>query len=798
MLRNYFVAALRNMRRYKTFTLINITGLALGMAICMVIIMSVAYQMKSDRFNPEKENIYRIITKRLDPSGPYLGHATSSLRLAETLGEHSGVKRAVRIRRGFGRHWMGIQEQQHIPVSGLYADPEILDLFAYPLVKGDVTTALTEPFTVVLTTKSAEKLFGDTDVLGKVLDMDELGEYTVTGILDMDQISTHLEFEAIASMSSAIALEGSGVIPVVLDKWEDTTSGWVYFELTDTKALPGVMAHMKEAADPNMPSDSGMEFTSQALLDIKPGPLMGNEIGPFMPWIIVYILGALGLIIMVSSCFNYVNLSVARAMSRSREVGIRKVNGAGKRQIIFQFLVESMLLSFFALGMATLMLFYFEPAFERLNFARILQWKLSHEPEAWLVIIAFTLVTGAVAGLFPSLVMSGFQPLNVLKGIKNLKLFSHVGMRKFLIVVQFTLSLFFIISILIFYNQFTMMTKAPTGFNAEEVIIAPYDEESFDVIRNTLQAQSWVESVTRSSHLPATGFVHSDGLARTIAEAQENGMTYYSVDASYLENMNISLVEGRMIRNRQKDEPESEVVLNEEAIRQLGFESPQEAIGEMLFTRDSAEVAIVGVISDYHHDALMMDIAPLALRMVPDMYTWVQVQVSKGQVEMATESITEIWKAHHPEKATVIQPLKAKVDEFYDLLFGDLVSILVLFAILATFISCLGLLGIAIYTTELRMKEVSIRKVMGAGDRNLVLTLSWGFVKLVLIATLIAIPLSYFANQMWLEMMATRISMSPWFFLAGTLLLLATALFTIGSQTLRSLRVNPAELLRNE
>ncbi len=797
MFRNYILAALRNMRRYRVFTAINILGLAIGLSVCMIIIMSVAYQLKSDRFNSNYDHMYRVISSKTDITGLFGNNASTTLAIGTSLEEHTAVEQVVKIRGGFGRHWVGIPGEQHIPLAGLFADKGFVEFFQYPMIKGDPTSALTEPFSVIITRKAAEKLYGSGEAMGKILDMGELGEYTITGILDLEGISTHLEFEAIASLASAAALEREGKMENAVDNWGNVWNGWVYLRM-DEHADPAVIDKFVEReGTTHLPEDVSYSLHLQSVSDIKPGELMGNEIGPFMPWIVVYILGGLGLLIMVSSCFNYVNLSVARSMSRSREVGIRKVNGAGKKHVICQFLVESVMSALVAMLLASCFLIYLEPAFEALNFASKLKWELSHDPLVWLVILLFTAVTGLAAGIVPSVVMSRFQPLQVIKGIRNLKVFSHVGMRKLLIVVQFSLSLFFIISIMIFYSQVEMMMQAKTGFNSEDIILVPYEEESYEAMRNEITQQSWSGPVARSSHIPATGFRRDSGLGRKQEEAEDGGVATYYVDDNYLENMGISLIAGRMLRSSDRGN-EQEVVLNEESLDFFGFENAESALDEVLYTVDSARLTIVGVISDYHHDALMTGIEPLVLRYDTSEFNFIQVNVDPGHMEEAKAVVGEIWKKHRHGQLAEIGTMQDTITEFYDLLFGDLISILLLFAVIATVISCLGLLGIAIYTTELRMKEVSIRKVLGAGEFNLVYTLSWGFLKLVLLATLISVPIAYMANNFWLNLMAVKISMSPWFFIAGSVLLIGIALITIGSQTIRSLQVNPAEKLRNE
>ncbi|MCA6078741.1 ABC transporter permease [Fulvivirga sedimenti] len=800
MLRNYILTALRNMKRYRVFTFINVAGLSIGLSICMLIIMTVSFQLESDRYNTKSDRIYRIITDRLNNPGIFSKYATVPLPMAEELkNNHTAVEQTVRIRRGFGNSWVGDLDDPTLPVAGFFADDGFLQLFEYKLKSGNPEQALKDPFSVVITEAAAKKIYGDENPLGQDLDMDEKGVYKVTGVIEDEGNTSHIVFEAVASMSSAYALEADSVLGRNLDSWGNTTVGWVYMALKEGSNPEDVEAYLETLNKEHFADDPKADFAFplQKITDIKPGPIMGNEIGPFMPWLFVYILSGLGLIIMGSSCFNYINLTIARSMNRTREVGVRKVAGASRWQVFGQFIVESVIICLVALVLALVLLLLLEPAFAQLNFARILQWKLSHAWWVWGWIFGFTVFTGIVAGVFPALTLSSFQPIQIFRDMNRSKIFSRVFLRKFLLVSQFAISLIFIISIMILYQQVDMMMNAKLGFDNDRVLTIPYDDESFEIVKNELEANTLFESISLTSHMPASGTSYGETIKRNVAD-EDNGMNYFSGDSKYLETLGVELLAGRTLNPRSAEQIESEILINEAAVNELGFENATDAVGSLVYLSDTTSLTIAGVFPNYHHEALVLKIEPLAIRTLPDRYNFIQLRVAPGKNEEARALAAEVWKKYTPGKVVKARYLSEITAEFYDIMFGDLIKILLVMAVIASFVATLGLLGITIFTTELKVKEISIRKVMGAGDQQLFAYLGKGFIILVGTAILLAIPATWFLNSLWLEKMAFRIDMSPWYFIIGGGIMLLVSLVTVGTQVLRVIRINPAVSLRND
>jgi putative ABC transport system permease protein len=350
---------------------------------------------------------------------------------------------------------------------------------------------------------------------------------------------------------------------------------------------------------------------------------------------------------------------------------------------------------------------------------------------------------------------------------------------------------------MILYRQVDMMMYADLGFDNDAVLTLPYDEENFDPIRNELSTLSLVDNITRTSHMPATGNTRGNTLKKS-PDDEDESMDYYAVDEFYLENMGIPLLAGRNISPRTDDQVESEVLLNESAVEYFGYDSPADAIGQLVYTSDSTSLTVVGVFPNYHHNVMVMKINPMVLRNLPQSYDFIQVKIHGDDREAARTAVVDIWKKHSPGKMGRFMYLDERTHEFYDMMFGDLIQILLMVAVIACFIACLGLLGITVFSTQLKLKEVSIRKVLGAGEYQLFHYLSKGFLALIMISVLLALPLAWFVNSFWLEQMAYRITLQPWYFILGAVLVTVVALITIGFQIIRVIRVNPAVSLRNE
>jgi putative ABC transport system permease protein len=434
----------------------------------------------------------------------------------------------------------------------------------------------------------------------------------------------------------------------------------------------------------------------------------------------------------------------------------------------------------------------------KLSFARLMMWDLEANYFVFGVFVVFALVVGVLAGFFPAVVLSGFQPVKVLKSFGTMKLFSNIGLRKTLLVSQFTFSLIFILSVIVVFNQLQLFLRADHGFSMERKIVVGLSNTSSATLKTELLKYANIENVSAVSHVPAAGTSYGDGYKRELSDKDWTNLNYYSTDEDYLKNMKLSLITGKYFSSANGESNKNFIVLNEKALEVFHFKSPTDAIGqELVFQKDSTRKQIIGVVKNYNHQMLMEKMAPMGLIANPDEYRMLQVKYS-GSYEEAGKSIEKAWTAINPSLKVDYKDFDAEVHKIYDVLFGDLVSILGVIAFLAITISCLGLLGMATYSTETRIKEISIRKVLGSSDGELIYLLSKGFVSILLIAIVMAVPAAYFINNLWLEQLAYHVSVDALTIVIGVISLLVFSGFTVGSQTWRAAYTKPVDNLKGE
>jgi putative ABC transport system permease protein len=805
MFKNYLKTAIRSLLRHRFFSAINVFGLSVAMALSMVIIMLVADQMMYDRYNTKRDRVYRVNSIPMNEAGDSRTEtATTALPLHEELLEkYTGVEKAIRIMRGFGNMWLELDQNVNIPIAGYFVDAEALDLFEYELEHGDKRTALVEPFSVVLTKKAAKKLFRQENPVGESFKVGEEGPYKVTGVLKETKNKSHIAFDALASISTVKKLKSKDD-GKQLDNWYNYTAGWIYVLIEEGKTQKDLEANLAKIQKdhftvlPNPDRQTKIKFSLQNLMNITPGPFINNPIGPLLPWVFVYFFIGLAAVVMLTSCFNFTNLSIARSLTRAREIGVRKVTGARRWQIFMQFISESILVSLFALVLAVALLFCLKPLLTQLSFARIMKWDLELNYFVYGIFVVFALVVGIIAGLFPALVMSGFQPVKVLKGITNMKLISKMGLRKSLLVAQFTFSLIFILSVIVVFNQLQLFLKADHGFSMEKKAVVSLSNTSPETLKTELLKYSNITSVTAASHIPAAGTSYGGSYKRSLDEKDWTDLYYFSVDEDYLKNINVPLVAGKFYQAEAGESNKKFVVLNEMAVAKFNFKNAHEALGqEIIYQKDSSRLQVIGVIKNYNHQMLIEKMEPMALFYSPKEYNLLQVQYT-GTFKEAGSTIEAAWAKVNPTLKVDYKDFYAEVHKIYDIFFGDLVSILSVISFLAILISCLGLLGMATYSTETRIKEISIRKVLGSSDGALVYLLSKGFFVVLLIAILLAVPAAYFINSLWLEELAYHVSVDLSVILLGIFVLILFGALTIGSQTYRAVFIKPVENLKSE
>lgn len=806
MIKNYLLTAIRNLHRHRFFSFINIFGLSISMTVCMGIIMLVADQMTYDRHNTKRDRIYRVISIPIGADGleGSFEFATSPLPVGPELTQsYTGVEKVARLKRGFGNGWVEFDQDVNIPLSGFYADPEVFDVLEYKLELGDPTTALVEPYSTVLTRKAVKKLFKTDNPIGQSIKVGDLGVFKITGVLEDTDDKSHIVFEALASMATVKSLEAAGTYRKDLDNWHNHYNAWTYLLLEEGKVPQDIQPHLDDAYQKHIVPETNPDirkarFSLQQLNNITPGPLLSNAIGPFLPWIFIYFLGGLALVVMITSCFNFTNLSIARSLTRAKEIGIRKVSGAVRLQIFWQFLSEAIITALLSLALSMVFLQALKPLMLNLNFARLLKWDLEANLYVYLIFFAFAVLVGILAGFFPAVVLSGFQPIKVLKNLGTMRVFSKMGLRKALLVAQFSMSLIFILTVILIYNQLHLFLKADHGFDMSNNLIVRLGETKPKELKTELLKYPQVENIATSSHVPAAGSTYGVGFKKTFEEKDWTEFSYYAVDEDYRENIGVDLVEGRYFDADAGESNSNFVVINEAGVKALHYDSPKSAIGEIVISQeDSTKLEIIGVIKDYNHQVLMAEIGPLAHMYIPDRFGLLQVKYS-GSYDEAVHAVEKAWAQVNPDLKLDYKNFEEEIRGFYQLAFGDIVNVVGFISVLAVLISSLGLLGMATYATETRVKEISIRKVLGASDKALVFLLSNGFLRILAMSILIAVPAAYFLNNLWLELIAYHVAFDWAVITMGVLILLVFGCLTIGSQTFRATYVNPVDNLKNE
>jgi len=815
MLRNYIKIAVRNLLKYKTFSLINIFGLAIGMTVCMLIILMLADQMSYDQYHEKKDKVYRIISKRSDLP---LGMATTPVPLANTLKkDYPFVEETTQLVLGVGGD--AIYEEQSIVMRGYFAEPSFFNLFSYEIEKGDLGTCLLQPNSMVITSDMANKLFGNENPIGKTIQFIERGlmiiefdfaaiesqpvnwgQFKITGVLANNNRKSHLKFDGLVSASSMQALYKEEKLEDNTDNWKGTSRAYTYVELKSTEnesdlktALNDIV--LRQYADIEKLKDS--QFVAQNLKKITPGMFLGNMPSLRLPKEAYYFLSFLALIVMIMACLNYINLSVARSLTRVKEIGVRKVTGAKRSNLVLQFLSESIITTFLSLFLAVSLLFLVKSGFMNLWFNRYFNFELQESLFVYFIFMVFAVFVGFLAGLFPAINLSKYQPVVVLKKIENLHP-RKFGLRKVLNILQLAVSLFFIVTSILMYNQIQHFLGFEYGFTSENIINVELQGNDHIRVAHELSTISGVSTISASSYLPATGVFSSKDF-KSIDNDEYVEIECLSADKYFPENLDLKIIAGTNL-------PESIeasghlVLINETAAQKLGFESFTDIIGQTFIMKtDNEAVEVVGILKDFHSQSAMFSdkIGPFMIRNMPEEFIYANVKVISGDLSGTIEKIEEKWKNIDP-----VHPLRFS---FYDdqvaalnQMLGDVLSILSFAAFLAVTIACLGLLGMAMYAIERRRKEIGIRKVLGATETKIVYILSKEYLKMLLIAILIAAPLSYFVNNAWLQNFPNKVEFGLGTILVSISFLLILGFITIGSQTFKAAISNPVNALRYE
>jgi len=802
MIKNYLKITWRNIRKHKSFSLIKILGLSISMAVCLLIILFIYEQKSYDRFHEYADRIYRV-TSNLKSSHNNTAeyYATSPASLPDLIRKQvPSVGKTLHLRSTF--HEDVRFDNKEVSLDGIYTEPAFFELFSFDLLQGNPKTALNEPDNIILTLESARKIFGEADPMGKVIH--EIGgqSYTVAGIIEKRK-RTHIRFDALISYSTLTAnpkkLED-------LQNWKRSIyNSYTYLLLNEDTDPNRVEAQINSLISSHFEQEGDemfiRNFDLQALTGINFGPIFSNEIGIVFPAIIGWFLAGFALIIILIACFNYVSLTVSRAIKRSKEVGVRKVMGAYRSNVLKQFLIESVLISLIALVFASAILRWLLPEFNSLMMINFTESQIPVDfwsnYTVYAIFILFSIFVGISAGLYPALYLSSFNPARVLKGTTGIRKISGQAIRKILIVTQFSFSILFIITSLILARQFDHMVNTDYGFNREGIINVTLQDVPYERFRNKMKSYPEVEQISAISHIPAVGqtwgvWLNSDSISEKL-----RGHSFY-VDEHFIRTAGLNLIAGRNFNPARASDTTSAVIISNETARQMQLGSPNTALGKTI-TVDEEEKQVIGIIDNFVSASPLEKGNPIILMNDPDRFHYAVIKVDSGHLSSFTSTLEQIWTKMGSLHMLKYKYLDQQLRESPMItIFVDFLKIIGLVTVFSVFISCLGLLGMALYSAENRVKEIGIRKVLGATAQDIVYLLSREYMVLIGIAIFIGTPLAWFVNRLWLQAVSNKAEFGIWVFLAGIFGTVLLTLITVGSQGLRAARANSINNLRSE
>ncbi len=806
MFKNYLKIALRNILKHKSYSFINIFGLAVGMASGILILLYVHDELSYDQYHEKADQIYRVTREWFNSDGSsslHLGHVAPPIGPL-LKNDFSDLLHVVRITSG-GNSLLRYQDKVFQENRLYFADADIFEVFTLPLINGDPKAALVDPNGVVITPAMAKKYFGSEDPMGKVLNIDGDADLKVTGIMAETPTNSHFHFDFLGSMKLLEQFFGAQEFK----NWgSNNYATYLLFPNNYpidnfNKAIPAFIGRHHPDGEKAIPKTT---LHLQRLTDIHLHSQLDSEIEPNGNITYVYIFSAIALFLLLIACINFMNLATARSANRAKEVGLRKVVGAQRQQLIKQFLGETVVMALIALFLAMVFVEIFLPRFNAFAGKELALLSQS----MWFILaslLGIAVFVGIVAGSYPAFFLSHFQPVAVLKGQK-------IGAKKSrfrstLVVFQFAISIMLIIGMGVVYNQLEYCRTKNLGLNKEHLVVLPVEQgqeiaRRYPDLRNQLLQHPHIAGVAASKRVPSGRLLDSSEGSVPEGDKYEKldfRVANIRVDHSFIETYGMQLAAGRNFSVAFPTDSTEAFLLNETAVKKIGWASPDAAIGKA-FQYGGRTGRIIGVVKDFNYESLHQPITPIVMYIVPQSFNSISVKIRLDRPDdmpATLEFLKQKWQELRPNF-----PFQYSfIDERYEQLYQSehrLGQIFGTFSLLAVFIACLGLFGLASYTAEQRTKEIGIRKVLGASVSNIALLFSKEFTRLVIVATLAAWPIAYYAMHRWLQEFAYRINLNHQSatFLLAAMLAFAIALLTVSFQSLKAALGNPIKALRYE
>ncbi|MEO0554631.1 MAG: ABC transporter permease [Bacteroidota bacterium] len=800
MLKNYLITSWRSLAKNKAFSTINILGLAVGMSSFLLISLYVNNERSYDQFHEKKSNLYRLKLSRYNDGVLSTVWAAGCSAIGSAL--HDNFPEVVDyVRMTPSNAVVAYEDKVFREENAYYASESFFENFTIPLIEGADSQVLVKPYTAVISESTAKKYFGNQPAVGKTLRHNGTRDFEITGVFKDVPKNSHFNMDMLFSFETFVDIVGDDVYTA----W-DWDGFYNYIKLEEgadpvefESKIPDFI--QKERGEQLAEQNHMIEFELQPITDIHLTSDYMMEFKPNGDGQATNFLFIIALFIIAIAWVNYINLATAKSMERSREVGIRKVMGSMRGQLIRQFLVESFLLNILALVLSVLIVFLTLPSFNQLSGRELVLDFTSLE--FWLT-LAILLLTGALfSGLYPAFVLSGFKPVSILKG-KFINSSKGNYLRKGLVIFQFLASLVLMVGTLTVFQQLRFMRNQDLGVQIDQTLVVrgPNVTDSLyndrlNTFKQTLTSFSEVNSITASTAVPGAQPDWNAGGIRLLEQDQTQGQQYRVIgaDHDFVEAYGLEILAGRRF-DKERVNDQATILMNESATRLMGFDNIEEALNrDVFFWSDTFRV--VGVLKDYHQESLKKSFEPLIFRLIPNASNFYSIRIRSNDIPYLIDKIEDEWKAEFPGNPFDFFFLDDHYDRQYkaEIQFGKVFG---LFAGLAIFIACLGLFGLASYMTAQRTKEIGVRKVLGATLASVLTLLSKDFVQLILISILFAIPVAWFVMSDWLSGFANQITLSWWIFAAPSILILLIALGTVTFQTVKTGLSNPVDSLRHE
>jgi len=802
MIKNYLKIAWRHLLRQRSNSIINVAGLSIGMASAILIFLWVNNEFDFDNYHKNSEKIFRIknylsINKNdtwIWENSPYLlgDYAKQQIPELENVCRISPV--------GYGTQYLNIEGEFYGEDACAYVDDQWFNVFDYTFIKGSAAAFNKHPFSLLLSETKAKKYFGNENPIGKTIRIDTIN-YQVRGVIQDNPVNSSFQFDVLVPLTAKLSNPQNKLYD---EEWGNFNF-LTFLKLTPSADPKIVAAKLKDIIGKQREQDN-LHIALTPLADIRFETDLQSSIIRHSERKVIYIFGALGILLLLIACINYVNLTTAYASLRSKEVSVRKILGAEKKQLLAQFIAEAMLISFVALMVTLCIVYLVLPLFNR--FTEIDFTLLIGSPDLWIVIGGTMLLTMLLTSIYPALLLSSFKPLAVFRGVNVLKI-KDGTLRRGLVIVQFTVSIILIVGTIVMYSQLKYINKQNAAYNRSQLfsvsipfkIWVKYKEEQ----RKSLTL-SFKRELLSQGHIMDVSLINAESVIdmQDLSSGSSNdwegraedftpGIAFFRADTGFKDMLNLQMAEGRWYQTENTNDQHNSV-LNETAVREFNISKP--VIGQR-FVRQGDTGVIVGVVKDFYYKSMHDKIGPVVISPADGNAMTFLIKVPPDGIVEAQQSAEKVWKSFFPEEPFAYKILEEEFDKLYRA--DNKASTLIWsFSFIAIFISCLGLFGLAAFTAQRRNKEIGIRKVLGASITNIVSLLSKEFIYMVLLSMLLAFPLAWFAMNSWLEKFAYRINIGWWIFLIAAILALTIAIITVSIQAIRAAVANPVDSLKSE